>query len=205
MTRPTKHNPERGDARRRLLDAAVHEVRLRGFTATSVDAICSRAGVSKGAYFHHFDNKEDVGIASAAHWSEVTSQIFQSAPYQEVENPAEKIIAYVDFRRELIQGGLSDFSCLAGTMVQETFDSYPDIRDACGESILGHAKTLEEDISQAMQDADLETDWTAFGLATHIQAVIQGAFVVAKAANDPSVAQESLEHLKRYLKLLFNV
>jgi hypothetical protein len=40
-------------------------------------------------------------------------------------------------------------------------------------------------------------------LATHMQAVIQGGFVMAKAAQDKRAALDSIDHLHRYLELLF--
>ena len=45
--------------------------------------------------------------------------------------------------------------------------------------------------------------WTAKSLALHIQAVLQGAFILAKAKGGPEIAIESVDHLIRYLKLLF--
>ncbi|MCK0095214.1 TetR/AcrR family transcriptional regulator [Yoonia sp. F2084L] len=204
MPRPTKYQPESGDARTRLLNAAMDAIRQKGFSATSVDDLCKRAGVSKGAYFHHFKSKEDVGVAAADHWSAVASDIFRTAPYHDAADPADRLIAYVDFRKAIIQGDLADFTCLVGTMAQETFESYPAIRDACGASITGHAETLEADIAEAISQSALDVDWTPIGLATHIQAVIQGSFVVAKATNNSAAAVESLDHLKRYLELLFH-
>jgi TetR/AcrR family transcriptional repressor of nem operon len=46
-------------------------------------------------------------------------------------------------------------------------------------------------------------DWTAQSLAAHTQAVLQGAFILAKAKNDVTVAIESVAHLRRYVELLF--
>ena len=46
-------------AKDKLLDAAVHVVRQKGYAATSVDDFCKAAGVTKGAFFHHFESKED--------------------------------------------------------------------------------------------------------------------------------------------------
>ena len=37
----------------------------------------------------------------------------------------------------------------------------------------------------------------------HIQAVLQGAFIIAKAKNSPKEARDSVLHLKRYIKMLF--
>jgi TetR/AcrR family transcriptional repressor of nem operon len=44
---------------------------------------------------------------------------------------------------------------------------------------------------------------TARSLALHTQAVLQGAFILAKAKGDAAVAAESIDHLRRYLVLLF--
>jgi len=92
---------------------------------------------------------------------------------------------------------------LVGTMVQEVYASSPAIREACAASIFGHAATLEADIGAAMRDRGISGDWTAESLARHTQTVIQGAFVLAKAGNDPALARESLDHLDRYIRLLF--
>ena len=59
-------------AKDKLLGAALALFREKGFTATTVDDLCARAGVTKGAFFHHFKTKEDVGVAAADHWSAVT-------------------------------------------------------------------------------------------------------------------------------------
>ena len=87
-------------------------------------------------------------------------------------------------------------------MAQVVYDQYPAIRDACGESIAGHAETLEAMIAEAIRDSGAEVDISPRSLAMHIQASIQGAFVVAKAMNDTALARESLAHLRRYLGLL---
>ena len=84
-------------------------------------------------------------------------------------------------------------------MTQEVFASRPAIRDACASSIFDHAATLEPDIDAALTDQARADGVTAAGVARHIQAVIQGSFVLAKAADDPGLVAESLDHLTRYL------
>jgi TetR/AcrR family transcriptional repressor of nem operon len=110
----------------------------------------------------------------------------------------------VDFRRALLQGDLSDFTCLAGTMVQEVYDTHPAIRDACDRSISGHAATLIPDIEKAIRLRGLHPEWTAESLALYTQATLQGAFILAKAKHNREVAAACVDHLRRYLELLFN-
>jgi TetR/AcrR family transcriptional repressor of nem operon len=203
VPRPTKHNPERGDARTRLLEAARDVIRMRGFAATSVEDLCKAAGVTKGAYFHHFKTKEDLGVAAAGYWAETTSDFFANAPYHDLDDPLERLLGYVDFRKTIIEGDLAEFTCLVGTMTQEVYGSHPAIREACAASIFGHAATLEPDIEAAMAARGIEAEWTPFSLAAHTQAVLQGAFILAKATGDRAVARDSVDHLKRYIEMLF--
>lgn len=191
------------DARRKLLDAALSVVRTRGYSAATVDELCAAAGVTKGAFFHHFKSKEELGVAAAQYWSQMTGALFAEAPYHNHPDPFARILGYLEFRKALLQGGVPEFTCLVGTMVQETYETAPAIREACDRSISDHAATLESDIEAAMRDRALAADWNASSLALHTQAVLQGAFILAKAKGGPAVAADSIDHLIRYLKLLF--
>ncbi|MDF1737327.1 MAG: TetR/AcrR family transcriptional regulator [Minwuia sp.] len=199
-----EQKPARPNARTRLLDVAMVVIRRKGFAATSIDDLCRAAGVTKGAFFHHFASKQELGVAAADHWSETTSALFADAPYHRHADPRDRVLGYLDFRRSLIAGETSAFTCLVGTMVQETHESSPAIRDACRNSIFDHSKVVEADIAAAMEVTGTVPGWTASSLALHFQAVLQGAFVLAKAGNDPEVALQSLDHLRRYVALLFD-
>ncbi|MBX3540959.1 MAG: TetR/AcrR family transcriptional regulator [Chelatococcus sp.] len=191
------------DARSKLLDAALTLVRAKGYSATSVDELCAAAGVTKGAFFHHFKSKDALAVAAADYWSQTTGALFAAAPYHNHADPLDRVLGYVAFRKELLQGDVPEFTCLVGTMVQEAYESTPAIRDACERSISGHAATLEADIQSAIDDRRLSPDWSAQSLALHTQAVLQGAFILAKAKGGAAAAADSIDHLRRYLELLF--
>jgi TetR/AcrR family transcriptional repressor of nem operon len=193
-----------GSARLKLVDAALAVIRTKGYAATSVEELCTRAGVTKGAFFHHFASKADLAVAAANHWSETTSALFAAADYHNHSDPLDRILAYLDFRDALLKGGVPEFTCLVGTMVQETYATSPDIRDACDASISGHAATLEADIAEAMTRRGVEAGFTPASLALHTQAVLQGAFILAKAKGGAGIAAESIAHLRRYIELLFH-
>lgn len=196
-------SPRNLNARHRLLESARDVIRAQGFAATSVDDLCKAAGVTKGAFFHHFKSKEELGVAAAEFWAETTSELFAAAPYHQPKDPFERLIAYLEFRKELLAGDLPEFTCLVGTMTQEVYDSAPAIRDACNASISGHAMTLVDDIGAAMRMHGV-TGVTPESLALHTQAVIQGGFILAKAQGSADIAADSIDHLIRYIRLLFN-
>jgi TetR/AcrR family transcriptional repressor of nem operon len=193
----------RGDSRERLLESAADVIRRQGYAGTSVDDICRAAGVTKGAFFHHFRSKEELAVAAAQTWSQMADALFAAAPYQTAGDPLGRIRGYLDFRRSLLEGDIARFTCLVGTMVQETYNTHPAIRAACEASIAGHARSLEADILAAMQARRFGNETEARALALHMQAVIQGAFILAKATGNPAVATQSVDHLRRYIDLLF--
>lgn len=61
VTTLRERNPDQ--TKERLLDAAFEEMHRVGFQAASLDAILSKAGVTKGALYHHFPNKKALGYA----------------------------------------------------------------------------------------------------------------------------------------------
>lgn len=195
-------SPVAPSARDRLLAAAVTLVRKNGFGGTSVDMLCGEAGVSKGAFFHHFRSKDALGVAAADYWSETTAALFAGGDWHAHPDPVVRILGYVDFRERLIAGTPAEYTCFVGTMVQEVHETSPAIRDACRNSIFGHAETLEADFAAAIIARGV-TGTTAASLALHTQAVLQGGFMLSKASGDTAPALASIQHLRRYLVLLF--
>jgi TetR/AcrR family transcriptional regulator, transcriptional repressor for nem operon len=190
-------------ARKKLLDVALVVIREKGYVATTVDELCARAGVAKGSFFYHFKDKEALGVAAANYWSETTGAFCAAAPYHQHEDPLDRVLGYIDFRRAILTGAVPEFTCLVGTMVQEVYETNPAIRDACDASISGHAETVEADIAEAMRLHGVRATWTARSLAMHTQAVLQGAFVLAKAKGGAEIAISNVDHLRRYVELLF--
>jgi TetR/AcrR family transcriptional regulator, transcriptional repressor for nem operon len=202
MSRPPLIAEKPRSARDKILTASFDMIRSQGYAATTVDDLCRAAGVTKGAFFHHFASKEALGVAAADFWSQTTAALFASAPYHDRADPLDRVLGYVDFRASLIAGPVESFTCLVGTMVQEVFATNPAIREACEASIFGHAHTLEADIEAALETYSV-TGVTAASLAAHAQAVLQGSFILAKARGGAEAAVDSIAHLKRYFMLLF--
>jgi TetR/AcrR family transcriptional regulator, transcriptional repressor for nem operon len=182
----------------KLLDAAVHVIRSKGYSAARVEDICAEAGLTKGAFFHHFASKEACAVAAAARFAANADAMFDAAPYSLLPDPRDRVLGYVEFRKAILKGELPQFTCLLGTMVQEAYESHPAIRAACDRCISEHAERLGADIAEAKSRYAPHASWTPETAALFAQAVLQGAFVLAKAKHGPKVAADCLDHLTRY-------
>ncbi|WP_151634348.1 TetR/AcrR family transcriptional regulator [Noviherbaspirillum aerium] len=191
--------------RTKLLDAARDLIRGKGYAATTVDDICSAAGVTKGSFFHHFANKEQLGVAAIEHFGSMAEAFFANAPFKALPDPRDRVLGYVDFRAALLNGEIAQYTCLMGTSVQEVYATHPEIRAACDAGMSAHVAELERDIEEARRLYAPEAEWTSKSVGYFIQSVLQGAFIFVKAKQGPEVALESLAHLKRYLQTLFGM
>ena len=102
-----------------------------------------------------------------------------------------------------MEGPAEDFTCFVGTMVQESFASSEILRGACDDSLTAYSERFAEDIEEAIAKYGIKDGVTSISLAYHVQAVLQGAFILAKAKADPAFARDSADHLRRYVSQLF--
>jgi TetR/AcrR family transcriptional repressor of nem operon len=202
---PTGMAPQtQHESKTKLLGAALNVIRAKGYAATTVDDICNAAGLTKGSFFHHFKGKDDLALAAAAWWGELTEGFFAAAPYHHSPDPLQRLLGYVDFRGDILQGELAEYTCLLGTLVQETYATHPDIRAACDKGMSTHIDLITRDVEAAKQLYAPDAPWSAESVGYFIQSVLQGAFIFAKAKQGPEIVREDLAHLRRYLELIFN-
>src|SRR5271170_1694007 len=139
------------ESKTKLLDATLKVVRAKGYSATRIEDVCAEAGLTKGSFFHHFKSKEDLALSALAHWDASTTKLFADAAYHAKADPLDRLLAYVTFRKSMLTGSLAEFTCFPGTIVQETYETHPELREVCESTICNHAKTFEADIREAMQ------------------------------------------------------
>ena len=193
------------NSKTKMLDAALKVIRAKGYTAATLDDICAAAGVTKGSYFHHFKSKEEMALMAVRHWNAMTGGLFATAAYQQLADPRDRVLAYIDLRADILQGELPDYTCLLGTMVQELYETNPRIRDACNAGIRGHAATVAADIAQAKALYVPDADWDPMVVALYTQATIQGAFILAKAQGGPQIAEQCIHLLRRHVASLLGL
>lgn len=184
-------------SKQRLTDAATDLFRRRGFNATSVDDICTHAGLSKGAFFHHFESKEAVALACLRAWDEMAAGMIASAAGKGAD-PVEGVLATMDYLIGRFSRAETIRSCLAGTAAQEVWQTHPAIRDGANACLTHSRERFEQLIGDAARHAGVTCD--SLALATLWTTTLQGALLIFKASGDSDIFRLSLGQVRTHVE-----
>ena len=85
------------ETRSHILEAAVKQFSVNGYNKASVDSICEQAGVSKGAFYHHFKTKQDVFLALLDGWLQTFDQAIEASIDQPVPEIFQQMTEYFPY------------------------------------------------------------------------------------------------------------
>ena len=97
------------ETRARILEAAVKQFAINGYNTTSVDSICEQAGVSKGAFYHHFKTKQDVFLALLDGWLQSFDQAIEASKDRPVPETFHLMTEYFPYIFESASDNLPMF------------------------------------------------------------------------------------------------
>ena len=199
MSMGTPKQPE--ETKRTLLASAVKLMRKKGYEATSVDDICREAKLTKGSFFHHFKDKEELALAALD--SFCNCQGAEMSRRKGEKDPLARLDGLID---KIIRMGASPDAmdgCLIGNFAQEVSETHPDLRTACAGKFGDLARTIKKELDEAKKMYTPKAGVDTESLAYHFISVLQGSHVVAKATRDTKVIGRNLRHLKEYFHTLF--
>ncbi len=175
----------------------------KGFVATTVDEICSAAGLTKGSFFHYFKTKEDLAKATLDRFFRAQLETVGRGAFRKSHDPLTRLHGLIDSVIEFSKQPEGRKGCLLGTFAQEISDTHPGLRLQCAQRFSEWTEFLKTELDAAkavhLPRARLDTR----GVAEHFIAVLQGALILAKAKQDFTMVEKNLTHFKRYLSSVF--
>jgi len=202
---PRIRTPEK--TRERILDAAQDLILDHGFGSTTVDAVVSRAGITKGAFFHHFASKVDLARALVDRYALMDREHLE----QHLERARK--LASDPLAQMLVLIGLyeEDFEALDAPFPGCLFASYiyeNKLFDAATIAILRDSTLMWRQVMREMMEkviaahppriaVDVES------LADLFYALTEGSFIMTKTLGDKTLLARHTRHLRNYLELLF--
>lgn len=189
--------------REKLVTAAVRLIVKNGYHGSGVDAICEEAGVTKGSFFHHFANKDQLGLAVIAWWSAMGTREFSKAWENESMDPLDQLETMLDIMEGFARRPSEPCVCAIGMMAQELAETHPEIRKHCAAELAvwtAHVAALLERAATLHQPTD---GFNAERVAWFLNSVWQGSMLLAKTREDKQLIIQNLQQARAYIRTLF--
>jgi TetR/AcrR family transcriptional repressor of nem operon len=194
------------DARERILDAARQLVMERGFSATTVDAIIEASSSSKGAFFHHFSSKADLGRELVERYARADGELLEhlmSIAESRSDDPAQQLIEFLRAFEEGIEDlSLQQPGCLFVSFIYEQFPGQDETRALILADVLLWRQRILAKLELAAQRRPPALPVDLESLADQVFTTLEGGFILARATGDPLKLRDQLRHLRAYLTLL---
>jgi AcrR family transcriptional regulator len=192
-----------GATRRKILEAAFEEFYLRGFQAGSVDTIVSRAGVTKGALYHHFRDKAALGYAVV---DEVVREPLLAAYLEPLErsdgDPLAALQLALRQRADDFVGLGIGLGCPLNNLAQEMSPLDEEFRARIAATLEAWTAAFADALARARERGFVRDDVDARRVAAFIVAAVEGSFGAAKNADSVEVLRSNLHVLADFLETL---
>ena len=196
-----------GGKRERLLDLAEAALLTKGYGATSIEELVAEAGITKGGFFYHFRDKNDLACAllerAIAREGERLHAHFAAAARRH-DDPLERLSAVLE---RIAESASEADSGRCGSLVG-TFCNTPGVLDDRGRELLGKAlASSREPFAEALREIaeryPIRDEIGLDAVADRVFGTLEGGVVMAKALAEPDILAEQLRLLRSYLSLLF--
>jgi AcrR family transcriptional regulator len=160
----------------RLIESTRELLWERGYTGTSPKAIQQRAGAGQGSMYHHFTGKPDLALAAIRR----TAEEMRARAEERFSTPGtalDRVTAYLRHERDVLKG------CPVGRLTQDPdVMADPTLRAPIDETLSWLRGRLTEVLTEGRERGELDTALDPQATATTVAAVLQGGYVLARAA-----------------------
>lgn len=186
--------------RERLLQAGFQEVYRSGFQSASIDTILAATNVTKGALYHHFDSKEELGHAIIEEIIAKLTLDKWSRPLQRARNPINTLTAIVQatsVRPKDVKGG-----CPLANLTQEMSGLDEQFRKRLETIFHAWQEGIAAALRRGQSAGTVRRDLVPEEAAGFLIAMYEGYVMLAKNAQDAEVWNVGMRNIVGWLKSL---
>jgi TetR/AcrR family transcriptional repressor of nem operon len=195
------------NTRERILEAAETLIMAQGFAGTSIDDILKSAGLTKGAFFHHFKGKGELArvlVEKHARNDLALFEDFAAHAEKESDDPLEQTLLFLEaFEKYVSNLGEQPPGCIYAVYTYESMQFDPSIREFVADTLRLWTSIFVRRFHDVIDRYEPALPVTARELAEMIVSVIEGGFVLARAYGDGRLTARQSQQFRNYLQLLF--
>lgn len=181
----------------KIAAAVIHE---NGFRATGLNDILSKTGLTKGAFYHHFKSKAELGLAVAREVVDKTIREMWIKPLENVNAGVDSLESSIEYAMAANNKNVVSRGCPLCNLANEMAAHDEKICEAVRATIEDWRKNIEAVLKRDQQKGILRANIDCEQSAYFILSSLQGAIGLAKPYHSPAPFRSSLRALIDYLE-----
>jgi len=206
IRRPTRQD-KGARTRQRIMATAELLVLRRGFAGTSLDDILRSVGTTKGAFFHHFGSKSDLGLALIERYRTTHTNLFARFGAEAdalASDPLERMLLFLRrFEAYASAHKAPMVGCIYAAFASELDHCSQPMREAVAAGLEAWVRLYETCLDAILAERTPTAPVSARGLAEMIVALIEGALILSRSTGDVHFVARQSAQFRTYLGLLF--
>jgi TetR/AcrR family transcriptional repressor of nem operon len=200
---------KKGEAtRERILDTAQSLILDHGFSAVSIDKLIESLGVTKGSFFHHFKNKNELAVTLIERYAQMDMDFFYAnlARGEKLSNdPLQQLLISIGLWEEFFADLEKPYpGCLLASYIYELKLFDDQTRKIINTVFLTWRDELTKRITIIAEKYPPVESAHLPSLADQFIVLIEGAFILSKSLGDTKIVVQQIQHYKKYLEMVFN-
>ena len=195
------------NTRTKIMNAAQSLILDNGFGGTTVDSIIKDAGVSKGAFFHHFSSKSELGRELVQRYADDDAEHLEQTLVKAEglsDDPLQQLLIFIKLFEQEIESLEEPFpGCLFASYLQQSQLFDDNILEIIRKSMLLWRTRVLNKLKKIEQNHSLSRDVDLESLADMLMVIFEGSFVLSQSLNDNKIIAQQLSNYHSYLQLLF--
>jgi len=188
--------------RDRILDAAFQEIHKHGFQAASLSNILADTGLTKGALYHHFPDKDRLGHAVIEEVVREGLEAMLFAPLREADDPLETLREIVRRKAEKATPESVKLGCPLNNLMQEMSPLDAQFRRRLNELLVAWQDAVHDALKRAQKRGGLRKDVDCRAAALFIVSAWEGCEGVSKNLQSVQEYRLCLRQLDGYIASL---
>ena len=193
----------------KILDVAQGMFLDYGYAGTSIDEVVKRAGITKGTFFYHYNNKEELAQAAVEEFVTADKKLCEEEMARAEKlskDPLQQILIFVGLFIEMMDQLSEPYpGCLYASYCYQSGLLNDKALGRVKDGILFWRETLGQKIQEAIDTHKPKRDINAEALADNLTVTFEGAYILSRMLNEPKLTARQLEIYRNSLEALFEV
>ncbi|MEE9351030.1 MAG: TetR/AcrR family transcriptional regulator [Thiotrichaceae bacterium] len=191
-------NPQQ--TRQKLLTTAFEEIHSHGFQGMRVDEVLRKTGLQKGAFYHHFKSKLELGYAVLDEQIQLMLETTWLEPLKGIENPLIDFPKLLASHPDRIPRSMRVHGCPLNNLAQEMASQDDGFQQRVAGLFDSWIKAYTQLFEEAQTKGYVRADIDAAEIARFLVGVLEGSISILKAERSPQQWLACQSQIEVYFK-----